>query len=598
MPRVTPAMVAGGRTVAEPRLSPDGARLAFVVTENGASRLVVVDAVGGPEVVVTTDPAPFPSRSTGGGAFDWTPDGAALVYAGRQGGLWWQPVAGGPARNLVEGDDLAAPAVSPDGTRVAYEVDAHHVEVVGLDGVAPVRLSGDVDFVADPVWSPDGSSVAWMEWDVPAMPWDASRIVVAAADGGSRRVVAGGDGVQVQQPRFAPDGRSLAYLCDERGWLNLTVLDLASGATEVLAEEREHGGPTWGPGQRTFAWAPDGRSLVVVRNEGGFGALVRWTPGGDVVGLGRAVHAGLSWVGARLVAVRTGGRTPTQVVAYEGPDLDQRRTVAVGPVAFGDAPLPEPELVSWPADDGVEIPGRLYRPDGGGRPPLLCWVHGGPTDQWGVEWRPRFSYWLDRGWAILVPDHRGSTGHGRAFTQAMAGRWGELDVADVAAGLGAAAERGWGDPNRFVAMGGSAGGFTVLNLLASRPGLCAAGVDLYGVADLFALARVDYRYEAHYLHSLVGPLPDHADAYRERSPVHRAEAITAPLLILQGSDDEVVPPDQTAALAERLRALGRTVEVNVYEGEGHGWGRAATVVDELARTEAFLDHHVLRGGDR
>lgn len=594
MTRVTAAMVAGGRAVAEPRLSPDGAVLVFVATENGASRLVRVDAAGGAEVVLPDDPAPFPARPLGGGAFDWLPDGRGVVFAGRGGGLWEQALTGGPARCLTAGEDLAAPAVSPDGSSVAYVIDAHHVAVVGRDGRRPVRVSGEADFVADPVWSPDGNVLAWMEWDVPAMPWDASRIVVAASDGSAPpSVVAGGDH-QVQQPRFSPDGRRLAYLCDESGWLNLTVADLDSGARVVLAERHEHGGPTWGPGQRSHAWAPDGGSLVVCRNEGGFGALLRWVPGEAPVRLGRAVHGGLSWAGDRLAAVRTGARTPTQVVVYEGADLSDRRTVAVGPVAFGDAHLPEPEVVSWPAEDGASVPGRLYRPEGDGTPPLLCWVHGGPTDQWPVDFRPRFAYWLDRGWAILVPDHRGSTGHGRAFTQAMAGRWGELDVSDVAAGLRAAAERGWGHRDRLVVMGGSAGGFTVLNVLASHPDLCAAGVDLYGVADLFALAEVDYRYEAHYLHSLVGPLPEQAVVYRERSPVQRAEAITAPLLILQGSADEVVPPDQTEAMASRLRSLGRTVEVQVYEGEGHGWGRAATVKDEMARTESFLRRHVLR----
>jgi len=168
------------------------------------------------------------------------------------------------------------------------------------------------------------------------------------------------------------------------------------------------------------------------------------------------------------------------------------------------------------------------------------------------------------------------------------------DVEDVAAGIHAATANGWGDPDRIVVMGGSAGGFTVLNVLASEPGLCAAGVDLYGVADLFALAEVDYRYEAHYTHSLVGPLPDAADAYAARSPVNRAEAITDPLLVLQGDQDEVVPLDQSTQMVDRLTQLGRTVELHVYEGEGHGWGRHATVVDELTRTEAFLDRHVLR----
>jgi len=569
VPRVTAAMVAAGRPVAEPKLSPDGARLAFV--SNG---LVVVDVAGGPEVLLTTEPAPAGARSLGGGVFDWSPAGDALVYAARAGGLWWQPVDGGPARCVVDDPEAGAPAISCDG-RIAYQVEHRWI---GVDGR---RLSGVADFVNDPVWSPDGTSVAWQEWDVPAMPWDASRIVVAPADGSAPgRVVAGGDGIQVQQPRFSPDGSALAFLSDEGGWLNLTVLDLVTGDRRVLDEPHEHGGPTWGAGQRSFAWSPDGTSLVVTRNERGFGALVRWTPGHPPEPIAKAVHGALSWRGERIAAVRTGARTPTQIVVYEGAE---RRTVAVGPVAFGAAPLPEPDLVSW-TSDGWEIPARLFRPDGIERPPLLCWVHGGPTDQWQVEWRPRFAFWLDRGWAILVPDHRGSTGHGRAFTQALAGRWGEADVADVAAGLRAAVERGWCDPARMVVMGASAGGFTALNVLAAHPGLCRAGVDLYGVADLVALSQVDYRYERHYPHSLVGPLPDRADAYRERSPVNRVGAITEPVLILQGRDDVVVPPVQSEALAAALTRA----ELHLYDDEGHGWGRPATVIDELERTEAFL----------
>ena len=243
------------------------------------------------------------------------------------------------------------------------------------------------------------------------------------------------------------------------------------------------------------------------------------------------------------------------------------------------------------------MPGRLFRPlepVAGGPPPLIAWVHGGPTDQWPVSFLPRIAYWQDRGWAVLVVDHRGSTGYGRAFQTALHGRWGEVDVGDVAGGLRAAGERGWGDRRRLVVMGGSAGGFTVLNVLARHPQLCAAGVDLYGVADLFSLAETTHRYEAHYLDSLVGPLPGAAGLYRERSPVHHADAITAPLLILQGSDDDVVPPAQSQAIADRVRARGGEVEIHLYEGERHGWGRPETVVDELRRTEAFLRRHVLR----
>jgi dipeptidyl aminopeptidase/acylaminoacyl peptidase len=224
---------------------------------------------------------------------------------------------------------------------------------------------------------------------------------------------------------------------------------------------------------------------------------------------------------------------------------------------------------------------------------MIVWIHGGPTGQWGVGFNARIAYFVDRGWAVLVPDHRGSTGHGRAYAQAMAGRWGELDVSDVAAGMRTAADQGWAHPRRMVPMGGSAGGFTVLNLLAHHPDLCAAGVDLFGVADLLELDETTHRFEAHYLHSVVGPLPDAVDRYRERSPLHVADRITAPVLILQGSADEVVPPAQSHAVAERIRAAGGTVELHVYEGEGHGWNKPDLVVDELERIDGFLRRHVL-----
>jgi dipeptidyl aminopeptidase/acylaminoacyl peptidase len=146
----------------------------------------------------------------------------------------------------------------------------------------------------------------------------------------------------------------------------------------------------------------------------------------------------------------------------------------------------------------------------------------------------------------------------------------------------------------MVVMGGSAGGFTVLNVLAHHPDLCAAGVDLYGVADLLELDETTHRFEKHYLHSIAGPLPDAVDQYRSRSPVSVVEQITAPLLILQGDADVVVPPAQSQLIADRLSDLGRTVELHFYEGEGHGWARPDTVIDELERTEDFLRRHVLR----
>jgi dipeptidyl aminopeptidase/acylaminoacyl peptidase len=593
-------------------------------------------ATGGAELVVTADPPVTPAAAYGGGAFDWTPDGNALVYASTDGGLYIIDARGGPARRLVEHGPVAAPAVSPDGTRVAYVVDARDVAIASIaaDGPWPQRVSSGADFCFDPVWSPDSTHLAWHEWDVPHMPWDESRVMLRAPDGhGDPLTVAGGDGVSVQQPRFSPDGSQLAFLCDAEGWLNLWRADGdGTGARPLVKEDAEHGDPSWGPGQRSFAWSPNGRHVAFCRNEQGFGRLCLLdVASGDVRELSRGVHGGLSWVGERIACVRSGAVTPTQVVTID-PGTGTRVELARGPVGgFEAADLVEPEPVSWTADDGAEVHGRLYRPTasaarsgdtasaarsgdtasaagsgdtasaaGSGDtasaaelPPLLLWVHGGPTGQWPASFIPRIAYFVDRGWAVLVPDHRGSTGWGRAYAQRLQGQWGVLDVEDTAVGMRAAVERGWCDPRRMVPIGGSAGGFTVLLLLARHPELCAAGVDLFGVADLFELDETTHRFEAHYLRGIVGPLPETADRYRDRSPVHLADRIEAPLLILQGRADKVVPPAQSQAIADRLRALGRTVELQLYDDEGHGWLRAETLEDELTRTESFLRRHVL-----
>ncbi len=613
--RISAAMCARGRVLAEPRLSPDGTTLAVAVTAEGRGALVLVGAGGGEELTLTAAPPPAPAAAYAGGVFDWLPDGSGLVYTGADGGLYVQPASGGPPRAVgtpaAAAGRASSPAVSPDGTRVAFTVDGRHVALAGLgeDAPWPVRLSSGADFCLDPVWSPDGRSVAWVEWDVPDMPWDDTRLMVGPADGiGPPVPVDLPRQASVSQPRFSPDGRTLGMLCDAGGWLNLwTCRADGSGARPLLLEEAEHGGPSWGPGERSWAWSPDGRRLAFCRNEHGFGRLCALDlDTGSVGDLDRGVYGGLSWSGGHLAGVRGGARTPTEVVTLDPVVGGRRCSLLRGPVAgFEAAGLVEPEPVAWEGEElpgvGATVHGRLYRTrsaaegaSAGWPPPLLVWAHGGPTGQNQVVWNARVAYFLDRGWSVLQVDHRGSTGWGRRYAQAMRGRWGELDVADTAAGMRAAAAAGWGEPRRMVPIGGSAGGFTVLLLLAWHPELCAAGVSLYGVADLFELDETTHRFEAHYLQSMVGPLPDAADCYRQRSPLTHAERITAPLLVLQGSADVVVPKPQADALVGRVERAGGTVEYHVYEGEGHGWSRPEVVEDELERTSAFLRRHVLR----
>ena len=265
--------------------------------------------------------------------------------------------------------------------------------------------------------------------------------------------------------------------------------------------------------------------------------------------------------------------------------------------AFEAAGTPHPEAVTWKSSDGATVHGLLSlpadRPADAGPPPVIVRVHGGPTGVVEAGFDARTSYYLDRGWAVLQVNYRGSGGYGRAYRQALHDTWGVLDVEDTVSGAKDLAARGLVDGDRMVVMGGSAGGYTVLLSMALHPDVFAAGVDLYGVADLFALSEDTHRFEAHYLDTIVGPLPETYARYQERSPVNVADKIARPLLILQGDKDEVVPLAQSEAIYKKLQSRGVDVEMKVYEGEGHGWRRLATVLDELDRVDRFLRRHVL-----
>ncbi len=304
--------------------------------------------------------------------------------------------------------------------------------------------------------------------------------------------------------------------------------------------------------------------------------------------MARGVHGQLSWAGRVLVALRSGARTPTQLVAYDT-DTWERTVLAVGPLSgWEDLDLVEPQLVEAIARDGATVHARLYRSDGGQR--LLCWVHGGPTDQWQVSFLPRLAFWRATGWSVLVVDHRGSTGHGRAYQQAMQQRWGELDVSDVVDAIVDAHRQGWGDPASTVVVGASAGGFTALQVAAAAPDLVAGVAASSPVTDLFDLAERSHRFERHSTIGLVGDLPSRLDRYVGRSPIAHPERLAGvPVLLLHGDSDPVVHVEQSRRFAAALADAGGDVELHVYAGEGHGLRQPENQLDEYRRMASFFD---------
>lgn len=455
------------------------------------------------------------------------------------------------------------------------------------------------DFVAFPTPSPDGSTFAWMQWSHPAMPWDESQICVAELRDGriSRgRVVAGTPGESVTQPSWAPDGR-LFFVSDRSGWSNLYAAEVGNagvgkagdGAAEPVAlrtDDHDFAGPQWALGSRSYGVGSDG-IVVCTWLDSGYARISTLDPAS---GTFREVESDVTAVrdlrvdGSTALLVAGYADKPAAVVridlsAPEESEILRRSSEATLDPSY----ISRPEPVSWDGPAG-EVFGFYYPPTNsvhrgpdGELPPLLVGSHGGPTAMSPPTFDAATQYWTTRGLAVLNVNYGGSSGYGRAYRERLRGAWGIVDVADCAGGATAMAERGKADPQRLGIRGGSAGGYTTLAALAFTD-VFSCGASYFGVGDLEALARDTHKFESRYLDGLVGPYPERADLYRQRSPVHHVDGLSCPLILLQGSEDRVVPPNQAETMAAALRARGLPVALLMFDGEGHGFRKAENVI--------------------
>ncbi|GHH93028.1 S9 family peptidase [Streptomyces capillispiralis] len=443
-------------------------------------------------------------------------------------------------------------------------------------------------FVTGPRLSPDGRRAAWIAWDHPRMPWDGTELLVAdvTPDGtlGAARTVAGGPEESVAQADWTHDGR-LLHSSDRTGWWNLY-----RDGEPLCPREEEFGGPLWKLGHRWFA-PLDGGLIAVLHGKGPLALGVLDPETGEVVdaaGPWSEFSPSLAAHGERVVAVGAGPRSAHEVV-----ELDTRtgRARVIGAAhrdAVDPAYYPEPRVRTFTGPDGREIHAHLYPPHhpdctgpAGDLPPYVIWAHGGPTGRVPLVLDLEIAYFTSRGIGVAEVNYGGSTGYGRAYRNRLREQWGVVDVEDCAAVALALADEGTADRSRLAVRGGSAGGWTTAASLTTTD-VYACGTIVYPVLDLTGWGSGEtHDFESRYLESLIGPLAEVPERYAERSPAAHADRLTAPFLLLQGLDDVICPPVQCERFLAQLAGRGVPHAYLTFEGEGHGFRRAETMVRAL-----------------
>ncbi|MDA0168125.1 prolyl oligopeptidase family serine peptidase [Solirubrobacter taibaiensis] len=460
--------------------------------------------------------------------------------------------------------------------RAAEPEHVNELVAIPLDGGDPILLEAGHDFYAAPRVSPDGTQIAWLAWDHPRMPWEGSELHVAefSKEGLSlfkKRLVAGGAAEAIVQPEWSPDG-VLHYSSDRTGWWNLYRED----GTAVTALEAEVGGPMWVFGESYYTFLADGRIVLAYFSAGADHLAVIEDGALRDVPLEFTRIVDLTTDGRRALFV---GASPTRALRVVALDVDsgavEQLSVADDEL-IAEAYVSVARAVEYPTTGGKTAHALFYPPHHpeyqgpeGELPPLVVRIHGGPTAHVSSTLRPEIQFFTSRGFGVVDVNYGGSTGYGREYRDRLHGQWGIVDTDDAVNAARYLAQNGDVDGARMTITGGSAGGWTVLSALTRYPDVFAAGADYYGVAELTAFAEDTHKFESRYLDWLI----DRSD-WVERSPLAHADNIRAPVIVLQGDEDRVVPPSQSEVIVAALKRNGIDHEYLVFAGEQHGFRKA------------------------
>lgn len=498
--------------------------------------------------------------------------------------------------------------LTPEGVRFADLIpDARRQRLIGVfedhrqpgeakNGIAAIAFAGGFeplwqasDFVAGPCLSPDAQRLAFVAWDHPNMPWDNTRLMLTEIDSGGQLQLTESIGNQESlcEPRFSDDGR-LYVISDRSNWWNLYRVD-GKRLQPIREESAEYGAPAWQLGASRYQFLDTARAVVCINRDGLESLAVLDLVGGGLtpLELSQIGFSSLAVYQGRVHAIASAWDDLPAIIAVDCQTghAEKLYQASRSPLDHGEvAPVQVIEFISGTdrtAHAFYHAPhSSSHTSLDGEKPPLIVSLHGGPTAQSSAALSLGIQYWTSRGFAVVNVNYGGSTGYGRQYRQSLYGQWGIVDVEDAAMAAQRLAEAGLADPQRLLIRGGSAGGYTTLAALAFTDTF-AAGANYYGVSDAMALAEETHKFESRYLDQLIGPLPEAGEIYRQRSPIHHLQGFDSPLITFQGLEDKIVPPDQSQAIFDALRAKGVATAYITYAGEQHGFRRAENQIRSL-----------------
>ncbi|MAF38701.1 MAG: peptidase [Chloroflexi bacterium] len=599
-PITTDLIVSGAIGLGQIALDDEDIYWAELRPSEGGRMVVVKHTPDGETTDIT--PAPFSARTRvheyGGGAY-LVHEGVVYFsnYADQR--MYRQDQGGDPQPITPETDMRYADGCFDSARDRIICVRENHTSegepvnaIVAVDALGQGEqqvLSQGSDFCSNPRISPDGSTLAWLTWDHPNMPWDGTFMLVASFNDrgqlGEPQVVAGGRAESIFQPEWSPDG-VLHFVSDSSGWWNLWRWEDGQ-ARQLTSRNAEFGKPQWELGSGTYSFVSE-ELIACSYNEGGVWKIAMLQ---IESGMLLAVYTPFTEMGrgdiragdGKIVFIGGAPTLPVSLVLFDLASSKWQELRKSSDLDIDPGYISAAQPVEFPTEDGKTAHAFYYPPKNpdfqgpaGEKPPLLVKSHGGPTGAASSALGLATQFWTSRGIGVLDVNYGGSTGYGREYRERLNGKWGIVDVDDCCNAALHLVSQGEADGDRLAIDGGSAGGYTTLAALTFKE-VFKAGASLYGVSDLEALAKKTHKFESRYLDGLVGPYPENQDLYKQRSPINHTDRLSCPLILFQGLEDQIVPPSQAEMMFDAVLAQGLPTAYIPFEGEQHGFRRAENI---------------------